>query len=259
MLAVWENSYDVEQNFGTIGKFNYDNHILKTFKVGRTYKGVLQSESSSNEFVSATGTQGFTSQQLTKEITLRFYNIKENKLMFKSLSEGGLMLRFFELPNFNSELTYSQKVFNDQSRNLFYCDRESTVVGYEDEDNIGYIDITFRSINSRINKTGVALNSYIQMGGPGEPYAFPLLIKPNKIVLDPQRLQPIPVTHAQIQILGISGVNSIQFRGRPVYSSEYKRTTKYKIHPPCTLNFYIMRKSINNQITLKAFPEDVQY
>lgn len=269
VLVNWEDSYDITQQLGTSANHYYDNYGVKTFKVGYAYKGVMLREGSSTQFVSATGTSGFTAEQITDTITMRFYNIDANKKMFEDLGKQSLLLKFFILPNFNKvrqkkeeawQTKKKKNPFFDECRTFFYAEEESTVVGYEDEDNIGYIDITFLSVNSRINKSGIAVNTYLQLGGAGEPFAFPYITTDNKIILDPARAQPVPVTHAQVQILGVSGVDAIQFVGRPVYRSNISNKVQpYKIYPPCTLNFYNLQKSIHNLASLKAYSTDVYY
>lgn len=271
ILANWTDSYTIADNSkdpykGTPEKHYYDNHGLKTFKVGRSYKGVVLKEGTDDQFIPSAGNKGYTQQTVTKSVTIRFYNIEANAKMFSDLTSGILNLNFYILPNFNisrqrKELSWSAKrkknPFYDECRTFFYSDIESTTLGYADYNEIGFIEMTFYSIDSRIAKSGISINTYLQMGGPGEPFAFPLLTDENEIVLDPARAQPVPVTHAQIQILGMSGTNSIQFIGRPVYYSMLSpKVIPYVIYPPCTLNFYNLRKSVNNLVSLKAYPTD---
>lgn len=86
---------------------------------------------------------------------------------------------------------------------------------------------TFNSVNDLLGKSGVAINTKIQQGGPGEPFAEPTL-KDIKIktrlgkeillgripVLDTQFTIPRPVTSATITFHGVCAFNSIAFFGR---------------------------------------------
>jgi hypothetical protein len=86
--------------------------------------------------------------------------------------------------------------------------------------------ITFGSVNNLLAKSGTTINSKIQQGGPGEPYAEPTLkdlheeINGRKTllgrvpVLDTQFIIPRPITHASITFHGLVAFNSIAFYGR---------------------------------------------
>jgi len=98
--------------------------------------------------------------------------------------------------------------------------------------------LTLGSVNDELGKSGVAINTKIQQGGPGEPYAEPTLYNvyrpdyddPTKYyisqvtgekqligklpVLDTQFTIPRPVTSATITFHGLCAFNSIAFFGR---------------------------------------------
>lgn len=96
--------------------------------------------------------------------------------------------------------------------------------------------LTFGSVNDLLSRSGVAINTKIQQGGPGEPFAEPTLfevyrknedgtyyINPRtkkKVllgrvpVLDSQFTIPRPVTSATITFHGLCAFNSVAFYGR---------------------------------------------
>jgi|ERR1043166_7140416 hypothetical protein len=96
--------------------------------------------------------------------------------------------------------------------------------------------LTLGSVNDLLSRSGVNINTKIQQGGPGEPFAEPTLIniyKRNKDntdwtdprtgkkkllgripTLDSQFTIPRPVTSATITFHGLCAFNSIAFYGR---------------------------------------------
>lgn len=267
VLATWTDSYSLTQNTGQTPKENY---AIKTFKIGRTYKGVMVQEGTDDQFIPSAGNTGYTSQQVNKSITMRFYNIKENEKMFTDLTSGVLNLNFYILPNFNTvrqekerkqnwSIQKKHNPFYDECRTFFYSDQENTTIFYSNDGEFGYIEMTFYSIDSRIARSGISINTYIQLGGAGEPFAFPLLNNANDIVLDTARATSVPVTHAQVQFLGFSGVNAISFAGRPVYEIDLIKGAQYRLYPTCKIWFRQFQKPINNKISLKSYPTDTYY
>ena len=105
-------------------------------------------------------------------------------------------------------------------RTWFYMEVSSYIRNPGNKEIIGML-ATFNSVNDLLSKSGVAINTKIQQGGPGEPFAEPTL-KDIKIqtrlgkeillgripVLDTQFTIPRPVTAAIIPRIYPSGTLS---------------------------------------------------
>ena len=113
--------------------------------------------------------------------------------------------------------------------------------------------VTFNSVNDLLSKSGVAINTKVQQGGPGEPYAEPTLKdiylrdrngkerEPKRLlgrvpVLDTQFTIPRPVTAATITFHGLCAFNSIAFYGRRAENLNAAREG-YEIVSPSSLIF----------------------
>ena len=89
---------------------------------------------------------------------------------------------------------------------------------------IMYCDLTLSSIRTSgtsVSQTGLALNTFVQTGAAGEPFAFPIVLAGKKLTLDPSFLQYLPVTHSMITNTSLSILSGLHEFGFPI--EEHKK------------------------------------
>ena len=265
LIADWDNSYTITKQNNPILPSNPTKQDLdmyygiKTFKVGDYFYGNLEADNAGINFVPSQINSNFTSEEIVKTKTLRILNIKENKFFINQIEQ--YYFKFFVIPELDKTLIVDKSIkknpFYDISKQYYYL-QNITTVWNKTKKEIAYIECTFVSVNDVIKKSGLAVNQYIQNGGPGEPYAFPT-IEPgtNKLILDTDRLIPLPITHAQVYIYGTSAVSNFVFMGRPI--NVQPENVNYKIEAPRLIFPYKFQAPIYDQISFKALPQNDFY
>ena len=253
-LVSWEDSYTLSKFEGSSEKKYYDNYGLKTWKRGTSFQGVVLDEGLGSEFIPFVGNQSFISQQITKSITLRFYNVEANKLLIDNLDKYGIYL--WVLPNF-AVGKWDKNPFNDESRTFFEVN--NLTIKRQPNRTIAYVDVQFLSLNNKIAKTGIAVNQFVQLGGAGEGFAFPIIDRYNNLKYDTERTRPNPVTHFQIQFLGLTAFGGIGFEGRPIFEEDVKKYSLEYLYPTTEIFPFKWQAPINNKISLKSYPTNTYY
>lgn len=229
-----------------------------TFKPGESFWGVILREQTNLENVPYTANDQFSSQQLNERITIRFYNITENEYLFNNIVKSNYW--FYVIPQsfVNQPQAQITRPHEDQNRTFYYVEQNSIIRNPGKE--IIYIDVTFVNFKNNLN-SGQRTAFYLQMGGPGQPYAFPKYVMFNEqplITLDEIRMQPVPVMYGQF--LGFMNMvfHGIKFYGQPYYYSS-ATTQLYYLEPPSQLFCTDWQGAIPDVLNLKKKPENEYY
>lgn len=229
-----------------------------TFKPGESFWGVILREQTNLENVPYTANDQFSSQQLNERITIRFYNITENEYLFNNIVKSNYW--FYVIPQsfVNQPQTQITRPHEDQNRTFYYVEQNSIIRNPGKE--IIYIDVTFVNFKNNLS-SGQRTAFYLQMGGPGQPYAFPKYVMFNEqplITLDEIRMQPVPVMYGQF--LGFMNMvfHGIKFYGQPYYYNS-ATTQLYYLEPPSQLFCTNWQGAIPDVLNLKKKPENEYY
>lgn len=263
VIAVWDNSYTLQQNNPTLPDIPTDNDLdnyfgTKLFKVGDYFEGYLESDSLGLDFTPSPGNENLTQEQIVKSVDIIVPNNTRNASFINKITEN--VFKLYVIPKLNNEqisnINDKNNPFNDVDKQWFYL-QNVIKVWNKSEKIVGYVKLSFVSLNDKLSNTGTAINQYVQTGGPGEPYAFPSLDNEDDIKLDFQRLTPLPITHAQITLYGTSAFSNIAFMGRPV--NIYENDNDFKIEASRLLFPYKYQAAIYDQISFKSIPQNNYY
>ena len=152
-------------------------------------------------------------------------------------------------------------------RTWFYMEVSSYIRNPNNKQIIGLL-ATFKSLNDLLGKSGVAINSKVQQGGPGEPFAEPTLkditftdrngkkrLLGRLPVIDTQFTIPRPVTHATITFHGMAAFNSIAFFGRRAEIFSASREGLEIVSPSGLIFPYKWLKTNWDVLTMRKIPE----
>lgn len=205
ITATWKNSTKLNVRDADLGTYNYD------FTVGDWYEGmtVPGSEVMKLEINDVNGNEDFMAMQESQEVTIMFSkNIR---------GEGSTEEHHFELSEddlFN--LYIIPEVFGNK---WLYISNHQTF-RHPKNDNVILTQVTFSSLKDMLEKSGRALEQYVQYAAPGEPYAFPFINADGTIKVSPLRLQPEQVKYLQVELQGASALGSITVFGRKIMWDE---------------------------------------
>ena len=228
------------------------------FKPGKSFWGVILREQTNLDNVTFNVNNLFSSQQLNERITIRFYNITENEYLFNNIVKSNYW--FYVIPQsfINQPQAQVTRPHEDQNRVFYYVEQNGIVRNPGKE--IVYIDVTFVNFKNNLS-SGQRTAFYLQMGGPGQPYAFPKYVNFNEqplIVLDEIRMLPTPVMYGQF--LGFMNMvfHGIKFYGQPYYyvSGAFN---KFVLDPPGQLFCIDWQGAIPDVLNLKKKPENEYY
>lgn len=228
------------------------------FKPGKSFWGVILREQTNLDNVTFNVNNLFSSQQLNERITIRFYNITENEYLFNNIVKSNYW--FYVIPQsfINQPQAQVTRPHEDQNRVFYYVEQNGIVRNPGKE--IVYIDVTFVNFKNNLS-SGQRTAFYLQMGGPGEPYAFPKYVNFNEqplIALDEIRMLPTPVMYGQF--LGFMNMvfHGIKFYGQPYYYNT-KASTEFVLDPPGQLFCTDWQGAIPDVLNLKKKPENEYY
>jgi len=229
VLFVWNESYDLEQ----VNKDALDGsaYIKKTYKPGTFLHGVITNLSTQTEFGSQAG---FTTENQIKTVSIDIYP-KAKKLGNNDLNDDiaedikKYMYQFFVIPEISFFKEQSEFVNNiggsdlykDQDKQwLYISDATIKYSGNTKNSDIVSISLQFSSLGNKLQKSGLAINEYIRNARPGQGYPYPYVDKTqpieNQVQLDKVRATSTPITHGQLSLYGLAGLNNMQFRGNVV-------------------------------------------
>ena len=228
------------------------------FKPGKSFWGVILREQTNLDNVTFNVNNLFSSQQLNERITIRFYNITENEYLFNNIVKSNYW--FYVIPQsfINQPQAQITRPHEDQNRVFYYVEQNGIVRNPGKE--IVYIDVTFVNFKNNLS-SGQRTAFYLQMGGPGEPYAFPKYVNFNEqplIALDEIRMLPTPVMYGQF--LGFMNMvfHGIKFYGQPYYYNT-ETFTEFVLDPPGQLFCTDWQGAIPDVLNLKKKPENEYY
>ena len=228
------------------------------FKPGKSFWGVILREQTNLDNVTFNVNNLFSSQQLNERIVIRFYNITENKYLFNNIVKSNYW--FYVIPQsfINQPIAQVTRPHEDQNRVFYYVEQNGIVRNPGKE--IVYIDVTFVNFKNNLS-SGQRTAFYLQMGAPGEPYAFPKYVTFNEqplIVLDEIRMLPTPIMYGQF--LGFMNMifHGIKFYGQPYYYNS-EISTEFVLDPPGQLFCTDWQGAIPDVLNLKKKPENEYY
>ena len=228
------------------------------FKPGKSFWGVILREQTNLDNVTFNVNNLFSTQQLNERIVIRFYNIIENEYLFNNIVKSNYW--FYVIPQsfINQPQAQITRPHEDQNRVFYYVEQNGIVRNPGKE--IVYIDVTFVNFKNNLS-SGQRTAFYLQMGGPGEPYAFPKYVSFNEqplIALDEIRMLPTPVMYGQF--LGFMNMvfHGIKFYGQPYYYNS-ETTTEFVLDPPGQLFCTDWQGAIPDVLNLKKKPENEYY
>ena len=228
------------------------------FKPGKSFWGVILREQTNLDNVTFNVNNLFSSQQLNERITIRFYNTIENEYLFNNIVKSNYW--FYVIPQsfINQPQAQVTRPHEDQNRVFYYVEQNGIVRNPGKE--IVYIDVTFVNFKNNLS-SGQRTAFYLQMGGPGQPYAFPKYVNFNEqplITLDEIRMLPTPVMYGQF--LGFMNMvfHGIKFYGQPYYYNS-GTLTEFVLDPPGQLFCIDWQGAIPDVLNLKKKPENEYY
>src|SRR5688572_3151246 len=177
----------------------HSKYFIKKYKVGRYYSAFFLNDEAKTIFKQWTGNQAFTSIGMQKSLTMLILNTNTKEVFPTITAEGFESNRpFFDridkyrrvlyrIPEYDLTYDLENMTENEEKkrkgfrgsvlavdRTWFYMEISSYIRNPSNKQIIGIL-ATFKSLNDLLGKSGVAINTKVQQGGPGEPYAEPTL------------------------------------------------------------------------------------
>ena len=85
-------------------------------------------------------------------------------------------------------------------------------------------EVTFSSLDDKLQQSGYAVEQYINYAAPGEPYAKPVIEYlengTKEIILDPNCLNVSGIKYIQIELEGANALSGVQIQGRDIVYNE---------------------------------------
>ena len=202
IIATWENSTSLikpqNKNY-----YEYDFHLgLKYF--GQVIDG-MYNKSIEVEDVNIDG--DFMGMKYSSNITLRF-NVNQK---FANADSNFYpyefdMFKLYTIPQLSLNKWYYisnvETIYNDANTEIIMC------------------EVTFSSLDDKLQQSGYAVEQYINYAAPGEPYAKPIIEYlengSKEIILDPNCLNVSGIKYIQIELEGANALSGIQVQGRDI-------------------------------------------
>ena len=206
IIATWENSTSLvkprNKNY-----YKYDFHLgLKYF--GQVIDG-MYNKSIEVEDVNTDG--DFMGMKYSSNITLRF-NVNQK---FANADSNFYpyevdMFKLYTIPQLSLNKWYYisnvETIYNDANTEIIMC------------------EVTFSSLDDKLQQSGYAVEQYINYAAPGEPYAKPVIEYlengTKEIILDPGCLNVSGIKYIQIELEGANALSGIQIQGRDIVYNE---------------------------------------
>ena len=202
IIATWENSTSLikprSKNY-----YEYDFHLgLKYF--GQVIDG-MYNKSIEVEDVNTDG--DFMGMKYSSNITLRF-NVNQK---FANADSNFYpyemdMFKLYTIPQLSLNKWYYisnvETIYNDANTEIIMC------------------EVTFSSLDDKLQQSGYAVEQYINYAAPGEPYAKPIIEYlengSKEIILDPNCLNVSGIKYIQIELEGANALSGVQVQGRDI-------------------------------------------
>ena len=210
IIATWENSTRLvkprNKNY-----YEYDFH-LGTKYFGQVIDG-MYNKSIEVEDVNIDG--DFMGMKYSSNITLRF-NVNQK---FANGDSNFYpyevdMFKLYTIPQLSLNKWYYisnvETIYNDANTEIIMC------------------EVTFSSLDDKLQQSGYAVEQYINYAAPGEPYAKPVIEYlengSKEIILDPGCLNVSGIKYIQIELEGANALSGVQIQGRDiVYNDDGKQ------------------------------------
>lgn len=223
ITATWKNSTKLNVREADKGTYDYD------FQVGDYYKGLIVPGSAVRrlEINDVNGNEDFMAMQEAQEVTIMF---SRNAQGVGSTEEQGFELTEDDMFN----LYIIPEIFENK---WLYISNHTTYTHPQNK-NIILTEVVFTSLKDSLEKSGRALEQYVQYAAPGEPYAMPTFDPDGNVVLSQTTMNPEAVKYLQVELQGASALSSIIVFGRQLYWDDENRkwyTSPSKILLPTNL------------------------
>ena len=206
IIATWENSTSLvkprNKNY-----YKYDFHLGSKY-FGQVIDG-MYNKSIEVEDVNIDG--DFMGMKYSSNITLRFSvnqrfaNADSNFYPYEVD-----MFKLYTIPQLSLNKWYYisnvETIYNDANTEIVMC------------------EVTFSSLDDKLQQSGYAVEQYINYAAPGEPYAKPVIEYlengTKEIILDPGCLNVSGIKYIQIELEGANALSGVQIQGRDIVYDE---------------------------------------
>ena len=237
IIATWENSTSLikpqNKNY-----YEYDFHLgLKYF--GQVIDG-MYNKSIEVEDVNIDG--DFMGMKYSSNITLRF-NVNQK---FANADSNFYpyemdMFKLYTIPQLSLNKWYYisnvETIYNDANTEIIMC------------------EVTFSSLDDKLQQSGYAVEQYINYAAPGEPYAKPIIEYlengSKEIILDPNCLNVSGIKYIQIELEGANALSGVQVQGRDIVYNEDGKQIFYANKFLLPSKFVLPQ---NNNLSTKSTP-----
>ena len=206
IIATWENSTRLvkprNKNY-----YEYDFHLGSKY-FGQVIDG-MYNKSIEVEDVNIDG--DFMGMKYSSNITLRF-NVNQK---FANADSNFYpyevdMFKLYTIPQLSLNKWYYisnvETIYNDANTEIIMC------------------EVTFSSLDDKLQQSGYAVEQYINYAAPGEPYAKPVIEYlengTKEIILDPDCLNVSGIKYIQIELEGANALSGVQIQGRDIVYNE---------------------------------------
>ncbi|CAB1054159.1 hypothetical protein [Spiroplasma endosymbiont of Danaus chrysippus] len=243
--AVWDHSYFPIQN-----KDNPD-EAYKQLQIGDVFYGNIVSDQLGITYSATPANNAFIQEQAIKNVVINIPNEKKNFDFINNIVSN--LYKLYMIPEINKVINTDKSIKVD--RQWYILEVASKTYNNENKE-LAYTQCTFSSLNDKLAHSGLAINQYVQLGAPGDPFALPALDENNNIVLDGNYLTPLPVTHCQISFYGSVKPISIALWGRDIDNNpENTKKHKYRQYPSKLLFPWQYQCSTYDPVSFQALPE----
>ena len=206
IIATWENST-------RLVKPRNKNYYEYDFHLGSKYFGqVIDGMYNKSIEVEDVNTDGdFMGMKYSSNITLRF-NVNQK---FANADNNFYpyevdMFKLYTIPQLSLNKWYYisnvETIYNDANTEIIMC------------------EVTFSSLDDKLQQSGYAVEQYINYAAPGEPYAKPVIEYlengTKEIILDPNCLNVSGIKYIQIELEGANALSGVQIQGRDIVYNE---------------------------------------
>lgn len=209
VIARWINSTfhkqlnkGIKQPDGTyVGQ---DQKYTRIQKVGLYWKGQYLQDESEAQFSNLIGKTAFKTLESNRKYTM---------ILSEPSITREMQYKFYVILNDNNgdPLAQTNQV---SDRQWLYV---SSCVNYFSPltNKFVFQVVIFSSVNDVIESSGLSTSQFIQPAGPGDGYAFPIVVN-HQLRLNEELLRPVGVKFAHLQTYTLGGIGSVRFMGRPI-------------------------------------------
>ena len=209
--AVWDHSFTLSQP----SLPDNPEPAFKNFKVGDIFFGNIVHDDVGITYSASSANNAFIQEQAVKNVILNIPNQPKNFDFINNILSN--IYKLYIIPEINATKKTNNTFQVD--RQWYYLEVASKTYNQNTKE-LAFITATFVSLNDKLATSGLAVNQYVQISAPGDTVAFPTLDINKNVILDPNYLIPLPVTHCQITFYGSVMPISIALWGRPIDNNQ---------------------------------------